>query len=381
MRKLAIIGAGPMASIIAQRARELSVETHCFAWNKGATAKTDVDFFHDVSVTEVDEIVEICREIGIGGVVATTELTVYPAAYVANELGLTCLDPVVAKQITNKYRNRVVSSGVQGLNHPSFWLVHGVEDLEEIDIDYPVIVKPTSEGGKRGVTVVTNEEDLISALEYANKEKRESSDILIEGLLGEGIEYSVESLSFHGEHRIIQVTRKWSSGAPHCVELGHHQPAQLSEELRNEIERAVEGGLTAIGLTNGPCHTEVKLCNNRVYLVEFNSRPGGDRIAFPLTELSTGYPYITGIIETALGNNVLPEREELASRYAGVCFVVEQTKWLKPIFDTCQNQTWCYKKHEVTDELVTYEHNRGYSTNYFIYYDPDTLPAFLEGKV
>ena len=381
MRKLAIIGAGPMASIIATRARELGVETHCFAWAKGASAKDDVDVFHDVSVTEVDQIARECREIGIGGVVATTELTVFPAAYVADQLGLTGLDPEVARVITNKYRNREACRDVPGLSQPPYWLVRGPQDLEGLQIDFPVIVKPTSEGGKRGVTVVPTREELAAALAYAEDEKKDSSDILIEGLLGEGTEYSVESLSFQGRHSILQVTRKWSTGAPHCVEVGHHQPAPLDEDVRLEVERAVEAGLSAVGVTNGPCHTEVKICDGTIYLIEFNARPGGGHITFPLTELSTGYPYVTGIIETALGNDVLPARESLQRHFSGFCIVCEQTKWLKPVFDTCQDQPWCYEKHYVSEELVTLQHNQGYTTNYIIYYDPDARPAFLEGWV
>lgn len=379
MRRLAIIGAGPMASIFAVRARELGIETHCFAWNQGATAKDDVDVFHDVSVMEVDEIARICAEEGVGGVVATTELTVYPAAYVASELGLTGINPEIARVITNKYRNREASGAVPGLHHPWYRLVRNQRDLDDMVIPYPVVVKPTSEGGKRGVTVVYDRDALSSALRYADGEKKATSDILIEGLLGEGKEYSVESLSFHGRHSIVQVTQKWSSGAPHCVELGHHQPAELTDDERRSVEYAVTGGLSAIGLDNGPCHTEVKICDQKVYLIEFNARPGGDHISYPLTELSTGYPYITGIIETAMGNDVLPEPKELKRRYAGICFVTEQTKELKPIFDSCQDEAWCYEKNDVSDRLCALEHNSGYDTNYFIYYSDSARPVFLEG--
>lgn len=379
MKKLAIIGAGPMATIFAEHARAMGVETHCFAWAQGASAKEDVDVFHDVSVIEVDEIARICKEEGIAGVVPTTELTVYPAAYVAHALGLNGNDPAVARVITNKFRNREASKNVPGLNHPAYWLVKCADDALDLDLEFPVVVKPTSEGGKRGVTVVYDQAGLEAALGYAADEKKDASDIVIEGFLPEGMECSVESLSFHGEHRIIQVTEKWSSGAPHCVELGHHQPANLDAATRQAVERAVTGGLAAIGIENGPCHTEVKICDGKVYLIEFNARPGGDHISYPLTGLSTGYPYITGIIECALDELELPSPDQFEHAFAGICFVTEQTKELKAVFDTCQDQAWCYEKNEVTNELGELAHNRGYDTNYFIYYSTEERPAFLEG--
>lgn len=37
--------------------------------------------------------------------------------------------------------------------------------------------------------------------------------------------------------------------------------------------------------------------------------------------------------------------------YAGLYYVVEQTSYLKPIFDTCQNQDLCVLKHEANSQL------------------------------
>ena len=378
MKKLAIIGAGPMASIYAKRCRELGVQSHCFAWKKGATALNDVDAFHDVSVTDPDAIVRISREVGIDGVLPTTELTVYPTAYVAHELGLPGNDPEVARVLTNKFRNRRAVEVVEGLRQPKFLLVKDASDLDGIELSFPAIVKPTSEGGKRGITVVNDAEELSSALDYASSEKKDSSDIIVEEFIPEGPEYSVETLTWGGVTYLIQVTEKWSSGAPHCVELGHHQPARLEPGMRERIDDVMGRALAAIGLINGCCHTEIKICDGEIYLIEFNARPGGDHISYPLTELSSGYPYITGMIQIALGEFEEPRFDGAKAGYAGVCFVTEQTAALKPVFDDCQNHDWCYEKNEVSDQLTSLDHNRGYSTNYFIYYSKEARPQFLD---
>lgn len=173
-KKLAIIGAGHLAKIYADRCKELGVESHCFAWGKGAIARDSVDVFHEISVTEVDEILSICREIGIDGVVATTELTVYPCAYVADGLGTPGIAPEVARGITNKYRNREASKDVEGLLQPQYRLYDGDISSFSDGLEYPVVIKPTSEGGKRGVTVVCNQNDLKEAVAYAEKEKKKN---------------------------------------------------------------------------------------------------------------------------------------------------------------------------------------------------------------
>lgn len=378
MKKLAIIGAGPTAGVYAEKARAMGIETHCFAWSKAAVAAGHVDVFHDISVTEVDEIVRVAREIGIDGVLPTTELTVYPCAYVAHELGLVGNDPEVARLLTNKYRNREAVREVEGLYQPRFWLVKKPEDLDGVELEFPAIVKPTSEGGKRGITVVYGQEDLARALDYACSEKKDNSDIIVEEFLPDGPEYSVETLTWRGTTTLVQVTEKWSSGAPHCVELGHHQPGRLEDGMRERIADVLGRALAAIGVTNGCCHTEIKVCDGKIYLIEFNARPGGDHISYPLTELSSGYPYIEAMIRIAFGEYEVPDMSDYQGGYAGICFVTEQTQALKPVFDDCQNHDWCYEKHEATDELQSLVHNRGYDTNYFIYFSRDRRPEFLD---
>lgn len=375
-KKLAIIGAGRNALILAERCRELGIESHCFAWEKGAMAKDAVDFFHDISVTQVDEIADECRVLGIGGVVATSEFTILPTAKIAKACGLNGNSPEVAAQITNKYRNREATRGVEGLNHPRYWRVTDPEQIDELDIAYPIIVKPTSEGGKRGICVARNEEELRSAIAYSESEPNRSDAYIVEEFLEGGCEYSVESLSYHGKNFIIQVTQKESSGAPHCVELGHHQPADLSSDMRARVEDVLDRALTAVGIVNGACHTEIKIIDGQIYLIEFNARPGGDHIACTLTELSTGYPYMTGVIQIAFDEFDVDAARHLKHYYAGIEFVTEQSAYLKETFDSCQDEPWCYEKFQATPDLRPLTHNDGYNTNYFIYFSREGKPRF-----
>lgn len=369
MDRLAIIGTGYMARIIANRARELGIESHCFSNDANSVAGKVCDYFHNISILDTDALVNECRKIEINGVVATTELTIYPAAVVAHDLGLNGNDLAVSKEITDKTIVREKVKNVNGLFQPKFWICTDEQNLPEVD-EYPVIVKPIAAGGKRGITVVENSDDMKNAIKMALDVSKVEGALIEQYLVG-GQEYSVESLSYHGKQHIIQVTQKDSSGPPHCVELGHHQPAALSIEKRQLVEMAVSGALAAAGITNGPCHTEIKIIDRKVYLIEINGRPGGDHIAYPLTELSTGYPYITGIIMAALNKLDESKLDHYENNYAGVYFVTTQTAYLKPIFDHCDSEKWLYKKNKVSDTLMPITHNDGFNTNYFIYFSKE----------
>ena len=378
--KLAIIGGGYMAGIYSEKARLLGIETHCFSLLSGVKDASAFDYVHDINILDMDGVLSICQKERVDGVVATTEMTIAVASFVAEKMGLNGLPFEVATVITDKFRNRNAVEDVKDLCQPKFAEVFSVKDIIDLKLNYPIILKPTSKGGKRGVSVVFSEEEISEAFEYAIKDSHSSLPIIVEEFIEGDMECSVESLSFKGHNHIIQVTEKITSGAPHCVELAHHQPARISPLMRSKIEKVISDSLDSIGLKNGPCHTEIKIKGSDIYLIEFNARPGGDHIAHPLTLLSTGFDYIKESILVALGRE--PDFTSILRkpRYAGVIFVTEQTRQYKELFDICEQFEWCYKKNLVSDDLKTIIHNDGFNTNYFIYC-ADKEPAFLKGEL
>ena len=384
MKKLAIIGGGVMGTYFGEACHRLGYEGHYFSMPDGKVEDGVVDYYHEINIFEKEKITEICRRIGVDGVVATTELSVSIAAYVAEQLGLLGIPYEVAKVVTNKYRNRECVKGLTDLLSPQYVEATSLEEIVNSGIPYPLILKPVNLGGKRGISVVNNANDLTKAFEYATESFRKGTKpvIIAEQFLDGGMECSVESISFKGNHTIVQITQKDSSGAPHCVELGHHQPAPLRKDIWEKVVRGVSSGLTAIGVTNGPCHTEIKVINNEVYLIEFNARPGGDHIWWPMVELSTGFDIIGAVAQAATGELKSIDVSAFKHNYSGLYYVVKQTEYLKPIFDGCENKSWCWEKHFVSNELDELTHNDVRHTNYILYSstEGDPVSALLNLK-
>lgn len=369
MQKLAIIGGGRMAVIFAQNAREMGVETYCFSLESGIVDKDAFDFIYPVNILEREKVLELCKMINIDGVVATTELTIAVAAYIADKMNLVGIPLDVAEVITDKYRNRKAIQDIEEICQPKYAEIWSAEDIYKLKYDYPIILKPTSKGGKRGVVVIKQEAEIPEAFSYTMEDAGGELPFIVEEYIEGGMECSVESLSYNGTNYIVQVTEKINSGPPHCVELAHHQPANLSKEQRELVERVLDKALSAIGLENGPCHTEIKIKDGKLYLIEFNARPGGDHIAAPLTELSTGYSYIKGGIQIALNQFTGIDKSKFKEQYAGILFVTKQTSDLCSVFECCQEYDWCYEKNVASQELKDIIHNDGFNLNYFIYVD------------
>ena len=53
---------------LVKKAKEMSVKSICFAWEEGAVCKDVCDRFYPVSTVDKEEVLRICREIGIDGI-------------------------------------------------------------------------------------------------------------------------------------------------------------------------------------------------------------------------------------------------------------------------------------------------------------------------
>jgi biotin carboxylase len=93
-----------------------------------------------------------------------------------------------------------------------------------------------------------------------------------------GAEFSVESFSSDGDHEILAIAEKGTGD--NFVEVSHLvPPAVLDSGQMARIGRAVRELLDALGIRNGPAHTELKLHGDAVQIIETHNRPGGDGIA------------------------------------------------------------------------------------------------------
>jgi len=122
--------------------------------------------------------------------------------------------------------------------------------------------------------------------------------VLVEEFLT-GPEISVEAFSHRGRHTVVAMTDKYLLGDG-FVEIGHSVPAQLSEATRREAAELTVELLTAVGLTEGPSHTEIKLTERGPRIVESHNRTGGDFIP-DLVKLTYGVDLLRLAVAVPLG--------------------------------------------------------------------------------
>ena len=103
MKRFVIIGANEFQNPLILKAKEMGYETHVFAWKDGAVGEKTADYFYPISITQVDEILEVCRKIQPDGVASIgSDLANITVTRLASALGLPGNDPEAIEKSTNK---------------------------------------------------------------------------------------------------------------------------------------------------------------------------------------------------------------------------------------------------------------------------------------
>ena len=316
-----ILGASILQLPAIRKAKEMGLQVITVDMDENAIGFKEEGIICEViSTIDSEKILEAAKKHNIDGIMTlASDMPMRSVAIVAKEMGLVGITEQTALNATNKAEMRQCLKE-SGVPIPQFFRVSSKEEYEEA-IDYfktsklKCIVKPADNSGSRGVDLLSDlsDEELISrAYEYSKSYSR-GGDIVVEEYM-EGPEVSVETLSVDGECHIIQITAKLTTGAPYFVEMGHSEPSAQPEDIKVRISEVASAAVKAIGIENGPSHTEIKVTKDGPKIVELGARLGGDNITTHLVPLSTGVDMVECCIKIALGEKPDLERKcELGS--------------------------------------------------------------------
>ena len=307
-RTLMILGASILQLPAIEKASEMGLRVVVADMNPKAVG-FDIDgvIKEVISTIDTPKILEAARRHKIDGIMTlATDMPMQAVATVCHEMGLTGISQETALKATNKafMRDALLKGGVPV---PMYFRVKNEEEFREAaakirEAGYRCIVKPADNSGSRGVILIDKDESpdkADKAYEYSKTFSR-GGEVVVEEYM-EGPEVSVETLAVDGKVYVVQITDKITTGAPYFVEMGHTQPSRLDEAVQEEIRRVAIAANEAVGIQNGPSHTEIKVTKDGPKIVEIGARLGGDCITTHLVPLSTGINMVEASIRIALG--------------------------------------------------------------------------------
>lgn len=304
-KSIMILGGSILQLPAIKKAKEMGLQVIVVDMNPEAIGFSEVGIEKEViSTIDIPEVIKAAKKHNIDGIMTlASDMPMRTVAAVAKELNLIGISEETALKATDKAEMRKALKK-HNVPIPRFYKV--TNQLEYCratkQFQSAFIVKPADNSGSRGIMKVDNIDDknlLEEAYEYSHEFSR-NGNIIIEEYMN-GPEVSVETLSVDGVCHVIQITDKLTTGAPHFVEMGHSQPSKLPNEIKKKIKEVTIAANKAIGIENGPSHTEIIVTEEGPKIVEIGARLGGDNITTHLVPLSTGVDMVEACIKIALG--------------------------------------------------------------------------------
>lgn len=304
MKKIMILGASILQLPAIEKALKMGLKVIAVDMNPCAIGfKVNGVIKEVISTIDTISVLEAAKRHQIDGIMTlASDMPMQTVAIVSHELGLVGISEDTACKATNKILMRDALNKA-GIPVPLYFKANTQEEfLKAIntikDAGYKCIVKPADNSGSRGVDLLLENSDIGATYVYSKAYSR-SGELIIEEFM-EGPEVSVETLAVNGHVHIIQITDKLTTGAPYFVEMGHSQPSQLSLEMQEKVKKIAIAANKAIGIKNGPSHTEIKITKDGPKIIELGARLGGDCITTHLVPLSTGVDMVEASIKVAL---------------------------------------------------------------------------------
>lgn len=306
-KKIMILGASILQLPAIEKANEMGLKIVVVDMNPNAPGFSVKNVEKEIiSTIDVSSIVKAAKRHQIDGIMTlATDKPMRAVAEVCEEMNLAGISRNTALKATNKAEMRAVLKEYN-VPIPRFYKIRNKLEYKRVvqEFDRPFIVKPVDSSGSRGIFAVTDptEQKLVDkAYEYCYVHAKGEGMIVEEYM--KGPEVSVETLSINGVCHIVQITDKVTTGVPHYVEMGHSQPARHNKETLYEIAQITKMANEAIGIKNGPSHTEIIVTSDGPKIVEVGARLGGDNITTHLVPLSTGVDMVEACIKISLGEN------------------------------------------------------------------------------
>jgi biotin carboxylase len=203
-----------------------------------------------------EQIVELALRTPIDAIVPIDDAGVVIAAIAAERLGLPHNSPDAARATRDKALMRKKLSAAE-VNQPR-WRRTTAARPEAEDLSFPLVAKPLSLAGSRGVIKVESIEgleDIAARIAGITGE----DDLLLEEFAA-GPEVAVEGLLFGGELDVLAIFDKPDPlDGPYFEETIYVTPSRLSKGEQKEITRMTAEAVSALGLSEGPIHAELRV--------------------------------------------------------------------------------------------------------------------------
>jgi biotin carboxylase len=205
------------------------------------------------------------------GILAVGDRPASVAAQAAERLKLRFHPAAAARAASNKLLARERFHAAE-MPVPHFRRMR-LADTAIADVQFPCVLKPLDSSASRGVIRANNRDEFRAAA--ARIARIQDGDLIVEDYIP-GREFALEGVVTAGKLQTLALFDKPDPlEGPYFEETIYITPSRELEDLRRQIRETAQAAVTALGLTDGPVHAEMRVNQHGVWILEAAARPIG----------------------------------------------------------------------------------------------------------
>ena len=299
MKALVLAGGLPQIDLII-KLKNRGIETILVDYYVNAVAKDFADKFYCVSTLDTMAVKQLAIDEKVDFIITVcTDQALLTMAKVSEELGLPCyIDYDTATKVTNKeYMKKIFVA-----NHiptAKYIISSKLEDINFVDWNFPVVVKPVDCNSSKGVYRAENIDELNISFENAVMLSR-SNKVIVEEFIA-GNELSVDAYVENGKSIILDITssEKLKENNKFIIYRTWH-PASITDELKKKICVLAQQIADSFKIINSPMLIQMLTDGKNLFVIEFSARTGGG-VKYLSIEKRTGIDVVTAVIDLTIG--------------------------------------------------------------------------------
>lgn len=301
-KKLLILAGASVHNKVVRAAKEMGIYTIVTDYLEDSPAKMLADEAWMLNITDVDAIVEKCKEENVDGVMNfCIDPAQKPYQQICEKLGFPCIGTRETYEILTdkrKFKDYCIAHNVDVIPE------YTKEDVLNDNVEYPIFIKPTKSRGSRGQSICYTKEDALAGIEIAIQESDDSG-------------YICEK--YMGGKQDVGSAFYVVNGEPHLVKFGDRYLGSIEDNLdkqvmctllpstfwtvfeENVMER-VKNMIRSLGIQFGPVFLQGFIDGDTIrYYDPAQRMPGGDYDL--ILKEATGFDTVKSWIHFALTGN------------------------------------------------------------------------------
>ncbi len=299
-----VIGAGPWQGWFIQTIKTLRVGVLAIDGNPDAFWSKEADHFHPVDVKDHEAILRLVETYQpINAVSAASDIALPAQRLVQKAMGWPTLSDFTHDHSSNKLRMHEIFE-VSRVPTCPYVLAKDAQETRRAaqKIGFPVVLKPLSNSGGRGVIKVNSDAEVAPGYDYTHHFSDTDHVLVEQFVVGEGI---CAEVFMHNGKRVYSILIRNHFVDDYISPIGHMLPSGLSDSQQETIQTEVSKICTAFKLENGNFNIDMKMTNQGPIFLEVNPRMGGANIS-ELIWYASGVNIAEYAAAQALGRDIPP---------------------------------------------------------------------------